>query len=81
MKKASPQTDFNKALSIVERVETLQAQQKDIQESISEILKEAKDEGFNVKALKEIIRMRKLDANEIAENDFWIAKLRSVVGL
>lgn len=81
MKKSVPQTDFNKALSIIERIETLQAQQRDIQDCISDILKEAKDEGFNTKALKEIIKMRKLDANEIAENDFWIKKLRSVVGL
>lgn len=81
MKKAIPATDFNKALSIIERVETLQAQKDDIQADITEVLQEAKDEGFNVKALKQIIKMRKQDENEIAENDFWMSKLREIVGL
>ncbi len=53
--------------SIVERVEKLEEEKKAIADDIKDVFTEAKLNGFDVKALRTIIRMRKQDANERAE--------------
>jgi len=56
-------------LSIVERIENLHAEKKTIEGDIAEIYAEAKGSGFDVKALKAIIRLRRLDPDERTEQD------------
>jgi len=50
--------------SIVERVENLAEQKAEIQADISEILKEAKSNGHNVKAIRRVMALRKQNAAE-----------------
>ena len=61
--------DASKLLSYVERVEHLNEEVKALQTDIKEIYEEAKSNGYDVKALKAIIALRKLDhaAREEAE--------------
>jgi uncharacterized protein (UPF0335 family) len=53
--------------SIVERIERLEEEKKTISDDIRDVYAEAKGNGFDVKALRTIVRMRKQDANERAE--------------
>lgn len=53
--------------SIIERVERLEEEKKTISEDIRDVYAEAKGNGFDVKTLRTIVRMRKQDANERAE--------------
>jgi uncharacterized protein (UPF0335 family) len=55
--------------SFVERVETLDAELQEINEQKKEVFAEAKGEGFDVKILKEIIRLRKQDKEERDEHE------------
>lgn len=48
-------------LSVIERVERLDEEKKALQDDIKEIFAEAKSNGFDVKALRTIIRLRKMD--------------------
>ena len=48
-------------LSIIERVENLEEQKRELQDDIKEIFAEAKGHGFDTKALKTIVRLRKMD--------------------
>lgn len=54
-----------KLKSIVDRVETLEAEIKDTRSDIKDIFEEAKSAGFDVKAIKSIIKMRKRKAEEV----------------
>ena len=56
--------DASKLLSYVERVERLNEEVKALQTDIKEIYDEAKSNGYDVKALKAIISLRKLDDAE-----------------
>ncbi len=56
-------------LSFVERVESLDEEVKALTEAKKEVFAEAKGEGFDVKILKEIIRLRKQDQDERDERD------------
>lgn len=49
-------------MNYIEEVERLQAKKKALTEEIGETFKGAKNEGFDVKAMKEIIKLRKKDA-------------------
>jgi uncharacterized protein (UPF0335 family) len=50
--------------SFVERVEHLDTELQELNESKKEVFSEAKAEGFDVKVLKEIIKLRKQDKDE-----------------
>jgi len=50
--------------SIVKRVENLAEQRAKLQADISEILKEAKSNGHNVKAIRRVLALRKQTAAE-----------------
>lgn len=67
--------------SIVERIEKLTEDMTAIKADIKEVYKEAKSDGLDVKALKDIIRMRKKDRDEIAEMDEILKLYRSVLGM
>ena len=47
--------------SIVERVERLEAEKAEVAAQIKEVFAEAKGNGFDVKALRAIVRLRKQD--------------------
>jgi uncharacterized protein (UPF0335 family) len=55
--------------SFVERIEQLDAELQELNDSKKEVFSEAKAEGFDVKILKEIIKLRKQDQDERDERD------------
>jgi uncharacterized protein (UPF0335 family) len=55
--------------SFVERIEHIEEEIKALNEGKKEIFAEAKGDGFDVKVLKEIIRLRKQDKDERDEHE------------
>ncbi len=55
--------------SFIERVEQIEEELKALNEGKKEVFSEAKGEGFDVKVLKEILRLRKQDKDERDEHD------------
>ena len=55
--------------SFVERIEHLEAELVELNESKKLVFAEAKGEGFDVKILKEIIKLRKQDQEERDEHE------------
>ena len=55
--------------SIIERVENVEAEIKDRQNDRADIYAEAKGNGYDVKTLRTIVRIRKQDAGERAEQE------------
>jgi uncharacterized protein (UPF0335 family) len=55
--------------SIVERVERLEEEKKAIADDIKDVFAEAKANGFDVKVLRQVIRLRKQDMAERQEED------------
>ena len=53
-----------KIRSYVERIENLETELQELNEQKKEVFSEAKGEGFDVKILKEIIKLRKQDQEE-----------------
>ncbi len=55
--------------SFIERIEQLESELKDLNEAKKEVFAEAKGEGFDVKVLKEILKLRKQDQDERDEQE------------
>ena len=58
-----------KIRSFVERIENLDSEMQELSEQKKEVFAEAKGEGFDVKILKEIIKLRKQDQDERDERE------------
>ena len=58
-----------KIRAFVERIETIETEIGELNEQKKEVFAEAKGEGFDVKILKEIVKLRKQDAEERDEHE------------
>lgn len=67
--------------SIVERVERLEESKAEIAADIKEVYAEAKADGFDVKALRAIVRMRKQAAAERLEQEAMLDLYKSALGM
>ena len=50
--------------SFIERIERLEEEKKAIADDIKEVFAEAKGEGFTIGAMKDVLKLRKMDADE-----------------
>ena len=55
--------------TIIERVERLEEEKAALAEDIKEIFSESKAAGFDVKILRQVIRLRKLDSSDRQEQE------------
>ena len=55
--------------SIVERIERLEEEKKALAGDIKDIFQEAKSAGFDIKVLRQVIRLRKMDQAQLQEQD------------
>lgn len=67
--------------AIIERIERLEEEKKTISDDIRDVYTEAKGNGFDTKALRTIIRMRKQDANERAEQEAILETYMAALGM
>jgi len=74
------QTAQSQLKSIVERVERLEAEKAEVAEHIKEVLAEAKGNGFDVKVLRKIVRLRKQDRARRLEEESILDLYLSALG-
>ena len=65
----------------VERIEQLETEKAGIASDIRDVKAEAKGRGFDVKAITEIVRMRKQDAAERQEREAILETYMSALGM
>tara|TARA_B110000444_G_scaffold172103_1_gene160920 strand:- start:691 stop:936 length:246 start_codon:yes stop_codon:yes gene_type:complete len=58
--------------TIIERIENLEEDKKALSDDIREIYLEAKSAGFDVKILRQLISLRKLDVNDRQEQEVML---------
>ena len=79
----APATKFAKdqLKAIIERIERLEEEKKTISDDIRDVYAEAKGNGFDVKALRTIVRLRKQDENERAEAETILETYMQALGM
>lgn len=73
--------DNKQLLTIIERIEKLNEDTANIAADIKEIFTEAKSAGFDPKYIRQMIRLRKMDPDELDETDELVKMYRSALGL
>ena len=67
--------------AFIERVERLEEEKKAISDDIRDVYGEAKGNGFDVKALRAIVRLRKQDADERREQEAILDTYMHALGM
>jgi uncharacterized protein (UPF0335 family) len=67
--------------SIIERIERLEEEKKTISDDIRDVYAESKGNGFDVKALRTIVRLRKQDPNERQEHETILETYMQALGM
>ena len=67
--------------SFIERIERLEEEKAALTEDIREVYSEAKGSGFDVKIMRQIIRLRKMDTSDRQEQEAILDTYMSVLGM
>ncbi len=73
--------DNQQLTSIIERIEKLNEDAAAIAADIKEVFAEAKSAGFDPKYIRQMIRLRKMDPDELVETDELTLMYRNALGL
>ena len=67
--------------AFIERIERMEEEKKAIADDIRDIYAEAKGNGFDVKVLRQIVRIRKQDASERMEQEALLELYMAALGM
>lgn len=67
--------------TLIQRIERLEEDKANIMADIREIYAEAKGEGFDPKVMRQVVRIRKMDRNDRAEQEAVLDLYLDAVGL
>ena len=66
--------------SVIERIERLEQEKSEVAEQIKEVFAEAKGNGYDVKTLRKVIRLRKQDRAKRQEEEALLDLYLSALG-
>lgn len=64
----------------IEQYEHLEAEKKDIADQQKEVMAEAKGRGYDTKAMREVLRLRKMKPDDRAEFEAVVDMYREAIG-
>ena len=67
--------------SFIERIERLEEEKAALAEDIREVYSQAKGTGFDVKIMRQIVRLRKLDSADRQEQEALLNTYRAALGM
>ena len=79
--KAPPNIAANELRQFVERVERLEEEKKAIGDDIKDVFAEMKARGFDVKVVRQIVRLRKRDVEERKEEEAILEVYMHALGM
>lgn len=67
--------------SLIERIERLEAEKRDLQDGIKEVFAEAKGRGYDTKVMRKVIALRKRTPDDIAEEEAILEMYKQALGM
>ena len=65
----------------IERIERLEEEKKGIADDVKDVYAEAKSNGYDVKTMRSIVRLRKMEKNARMEAEALLETYKSALGL
>ncbi len=75
------QVTANQLRSFIERIERLEEEKAGLAADVREVYSEAKSQGYDTKVMREVIRLRKLDAADRRERDELLETYLAAIGM
>jgi uncharacterized protein (UPF0335 family) len=66
---------------LFERIEKMEEQKKEIAEDIKDVFAEGKSRGYDVKIMRQVLRLRALDPDKRQEERYLVDAYASAIGL
>ena len=66
---------------LIERIERLEEEKQGITEDINNVYAEAKSRGYDAKIMRQIVRLRKMEAHDRAEMEAILDTYKAALGL
>lgn len=66
---------------LIERIERLEEEKKGIADDIRDVYAEAKAVGYDVKIMRQIVRLRKMDTNDRSEAEIILETYKAALGM
>ena len=66
---------------LIERIERLEEEKKGIADDIRDVYAEAKGTGYDPKIMRQIVRLRKMDANDRSEQEMILDTYKAALGM
>jgi uncharacterized protein (UPF0335 family) len=66
---------------LIERVERMEEEKKNVSEDIRDVYSEAKAVGFDPKIMRQIVRLRKMEADDRAEMEAILETYKKALGM
>jgi len=67
--------------SFIERIERLEEEKRTLSEDIKEVYAEAKGTGFDAKIMRQIIRLRRMDKDDLDEQESLLDVYKRALGM
>jgi uncharacterized protein (UPF0335 family) len=67
--------------SFIERIERLEEEKRALSEDIKEVFAEAKGTGFDTKIMRQILKIRKMDQDELDEQEALLDVYKRALGM
>jgi len=67
--------------SFIERIERLEEERRALSNDIKEVYAEAKGTGFDVKIMRQVIRLRRMDKDDLDEQETLLDVYRRALGM
>jgi uncharacterized protein (UPF0335 family) len=67
--------------SFIERIERLEEEKKALAEDIRDVYSEAKGSGFDVKVMRQIVKIRKMDKDDLDEQEALLETYLLALGM
>ena len=65
----------------IERLERLEAEKSVVNEDIKEVLSEAKSNGYDIKVLRQVLKIRKVSTNDRVEQEVLLESYLNALGM
>jgi uncharacterized protein (UPF0335 family) len=67
--------------SYIDRIEKLEQEKADIAEAARNVFAEAKGNGFDTKAIRQILKLRKMESHEREEQEYMLDLYKRALGM
>jgi uncharacterized protein (UPF0335 family) len=82
----TPNIDNQRLKSFIDRIEKLEVEKKNLADDLKEVYGEAKSAGYETKALRQVVKLRRIIENpklknQLDEEQYWVDAYKTALGL